>query len=80
MDDCDVAISINDSNFRDDFKAYLVLSNGELIDLLKDSGVKETNYSLTQGENIIALTGYKATGTFDIYVEPQEGVEVRSND
>lgn len=80
VDDCDVTISINDSNFKDDFKAYVVLSNGELIDLPKDSGLGEANYSLIEGENIVALTGYKATGTFDIYIEPQDGVEVRTCD
>lgn len=77
IDDCDVTLSIKDSNFKDDFKAYIILSDGELIDLSKDSDVEEVNYSLIQGENIIALTGYKATGTFNIYIEPREGVEIR---
>ena len=80
IDDCDVAISVKGSDLEDNFKAYLILSNGELIELLKDMSIEKVNYSLMQGDNIVALIGYKATGTFDIFIEPQEGIEIRQID
>jgi hypothetical protein len=81
VDECDIIISNKISDLENDFKAYLILSNGELIELTKDSNMEEKiSYSLTEGENIVALAGYKAAGTFEIYIEPQEGVEIRQID
>lgn len=40
VDDCDVIISNRISDLENDFKAYLILSNGELIELTKDSNME----------------------------------------
>lgn len=74
--ECDVEISYKISAPEDDFKVFITLSNGELVELMKESTTEKATYSLSKGKNIIALIGYKATGAFEIYIEPQEGVEL----
>lgn len=74
--ECDVVISYKNSAPEDDFKVFIISSSGELVELMKESVTEKATYSLSKGENIIALIGYKATGEFEIYIEPQEGVEL----
>lgn len=56
------------------FQAAVITAGGEIYYLEHSREDKTVTLSLPEGENLVALAGYRAEGTFRIQVQPQEGV------
>lgn len=64
----------------DEFKAAIVTANGEVQYLEHSRTDKTVTISLPEGNNFVAMAGFRAGGTFRIRMTPQDGAELRYRD